>query len=237
MLAALSATWTGGSANLVAVKQVDRPLGQARCRQCCSRMRSAIRCGCCVLFSTGAFAPRFNRWTRADSRPYPELSNRRRTPADAWRHSLVARHRAGRRTRRCAPRDIVAGLDDADDDIVDGADRDARRLDRCAHAARENSGPGPLASALLAILVAVLGSQSNFAGMAAAPLFILCGLLALVIHIVLLALAARTFRFDLSAVRHLVAGAVSAVSHQRPCLPRPTRRSSCPSPCCSPCSG
>ena len=58
-------------------------------------------------------------------------------------------------------------------------------------------GPGPLASALLAMLVAVLGSQSNFAGMASAPLFILCGLLALVIHIVLLALAARTFRFDL----------------------------------------
>ena len=57
------------------------------------------------------------------------------------------------------------------------------------------------------MLVAVLASQSNFSGMAAAPLFVLCGLLALVIHIALLALAARTFRFDLSAVRHLLAGA------------------------------
>ena len=47
------------------------------------------------------------------------------------------------------------------------------------------------------MLVAVLGSQSNFQGMAAAPLFILCGLLALLIHIALLALAARAFRFDL----------------------------------------
>jgi uncharacterized membrane protein len=45
--------------------------------------------------------------------------------------------------------------------------------------------------------VAALGSQSNFQGMAAAPLFILCGLLTLAIHIALLALAARTFRFDL----------------------------------------
>jgi uncharacterized membrane protein len=58
-------------------------------------------------------------------------------------------------------------------------------------------GPAPLASALLAMLVAVLGSQSNFGGMASAPVFVLCGLLALAIHIVLFALAARTFRFDL----------------------------------------
>ena len=47
------------------------------------------------------------------------------------------------------------------------------------------------------MLVAVLASQSNFAGMASAPLFVLCGLLTLLIHIALLALAARTFRFDL----------------------------------------
>jgi len=53
------------------------------------------------------------------------------------------------------------------------------------------SGAGP------AMLVATLGSQSNFQGMAAAPLFVLCGLLTLAIHIGLLALAARVFRFDL----------------------------------------
>ena len=58
-------------------------------------------------------------------------------------------------------------------------------------------GPAPIASALLAMLVAVLGSQSNFAGMATAPLFVLVGLLTLLIHIALLALAARAFRFDL----------------------------------------
>jgi uncharacterized membrane protein len=58
-------------------------------------------------------------------------------------------------------------------------------------------GPTPLATALLAMLVAVLASQSNFQGMSAAPLFIVCGLCALLIHIALLALAARVFRFDL----------------------------------------
>ena len=58
-------------------------------------------------------------------------------------------------------------------------------------------GPVPLASGLLAVLVAVLASQSNFQGMAAAPLFVLCGLCVLLIHIGLLVLAARVFRFDL----------------------------------------
>jgi uncharacterized membrane protein len=59
------------------------------------------------------------------------------------------------------------------------------------------SGPVPLASALLTVLVAVLASQSNFRGMAAAPLFILCAASAMLVHIGLLALAARLFRFDL----------------------------------------
>ncbi len=58
-------------------------------------------------------------------------------------------------------------------------------------------GPAPLASALLAGLVAVLASQSSFAGLTSAPLFILCGFLTLVIHLMLLALAARLFRFDM----------------------------------------
>jgi uncharacterized membrane protein len=58
-------------------------------------------------------------------------------------------------------------------------------------------GPASIASALLAILVAVLASQSNFQGITSAPLFALCGLCTLVIHILLLALAARAFRFDM----------------------------------------
>jgi uncharacterized membrane protein len=54
-----------------------------------------------------------------------------------------------------------------------------------------------LANALLAVLVAVLASQSNFHGIAAAPLFILCGVCVMALHIGLLALLARLFRFDL----------------------------------------
>ena len=54
-----------------------------------------------------------------------------------------------------------------------------------------------MGGALLALLVAVLASQSNFGGLATAPLFILCAFCTLILHIALLALCARLFRFDL----------------------------------------
>ena len=53
MLAALSATWTGGSANLVAVKQVDRPVRRICCRRCCSPTRSCYSLWVLLLLSSG----------------------------------------------------------------------------------------------------------------------------------------------------------------------------------------
>jgi uncharacterized membrane protein len=196
MLAALSATWTGGSANLVAVtKSIDMPanllppvlLADALC----------YSLWVLLLLSSGSFAPRFNRWSRADTRPYPELTAPTTEPADAggillWLGialfvGIGAQHLAGSlpvsmmltRTSWTVLIATVAGLVIARTPLA--------RI----------SGPAPLASALLAMLVAVLASQSNFAGMSSAPLFVLCGLIALAIHVALLALAARAFRFDL----------------------------------------
>ena len=60
------------------------------------------------------------------------------------------------------------------------------------------AGPAPIGSALLAVLVAVLASQSSFSGIAAAPVFVLCGLVTLGVHVALLALAARVFKFEMS---------------------------------------
>ena len=59
-------------------------------------------------------------------------------------------------------------------------------------------GSAPIASALLAIVVAVMGSQSDLSGLASAPMFILAGLVALAIHAALLAGAAKLFRFELA---------------------------------------
>ncbi|HEY4560471.1 MAG TPA: DUF819 family protein, partial [Lysobacter sp.] len=57
--------------------------------------------------------------------------------------------------------------------------------------------PAPLASAMLALLVAVLASQSNFDGLATAPVFVAAGFCVLLLHVAILALLAKLFRFDL----------------------------------------
>jgi uncharacterized membrane protein len=197
MLAALSATWTGGSANLIAVKQV---IGLSESSLPSVLLADALcySLWVLILFSTGAFAPAFNRWTRAEARPYPQLSSPAATePTDAgnvlmWLGMalLVGSSAAGiadllpestllTRTSWTVSIATVAGLIVARTPLA------------------KISGAGALAGALLALLVAVLASQSNFHGMATAPLFILVGLCILAIHVALLALAARLFRFDM----------------------------------------
>jgi uncharacterized membrane protein len=197
MLAALSATWTGGSANLVAVKQI---IGLSESSLPAVLLADAICYSVWVilLFSTGAFAPVFNRWTRSTHAIYPQLADVRQTG-----------HPDGATVLLWLGLALLVGL---------GASQVATRLPESTMLTRTSwtvllatvlglilartplarfPGPAPIASALLALLVAVLASQSNFAGMAAAPLFVLVGFCTLVVHVVLLALLARVFRFDL----------------------------------------
>ena len=208
MLAALSATWTGGSANLVAVKQIDRSVRQ-------SAAAGAAR-GCAVLFAVGAVAV-VERVVRAalqslDARRVAAVSGAHCADDGAGRsgrHSACgseSRWSSALGAQRLG--DVVAGLDDADHDILDGADRDRRRFDHCAHAARASSRARRRWRAhCWRCSSRCWHRKATSAGMASAPLFILCGLLALAIHIV----AARTCGAHVplrpSAVRHLVAGA------------------------------
>jgi len=196
MLAALSATWTGGSANLVAVKQ---SIGLSDNLLPPVLLADALCYSLWVLFllSSGSLVPRFNRWTRADSRPYPELKAPSTEPADAggillWLGIALV---VGLGAARLATELPVTMMLTTTSWTVLIATLAGLIIARTPLA--RIPGPTPLASALLAMLVAVLGSQSNFAGMASAPLFILCGLLTLAVHIALLGLAARAFRFDL----------------------------------------
>jgi uncharacterized membrane protein len=58
-------------------------------------------------------------------------------------------------------------------------------------------GASPISSALLMVVVAVMASQSNFEGIATAPLYLLCGATILAIHAAIMLGAARLFHFDL----------------------------------------
>ena len=138
MLAALSATWTGGSANLVAVKQAIG-LSDSLLPRCCSPMHCAIHCGCWSCFRRARSRRAFNRWTRAGSRPLPEL----KAPAGGepahpggmllWLGlALFVGLGAARSRRRCLYRRCSRHL-------MDRAARDGCRSSGGAHAVRENS--------------------------------------------------------------------------------------------------
>ena len=58
-------------------------------------------------------------------------------------------------------------------------------------------GASTISGTLLLGVVAVLASQSNFQGIAAAPLYVLCGFSIIALHAVLLVGCARLFHFDL----------------------------------------
>lgn len=197
MLAALSATWTGGSANLVAVKQsIGLPdnllppvlLADALC----------YSLWVVVLFSAVRFAPAFNRWTRADTRPLPAASAPNTTGEASAGGVLLWLGIAllvGNGAAALAATLPTNGLLTITAWTVLIATVAGLVLARTPLAT--SPVPSPLASAMLACLVATLASQSNFAGMAQAPLFVLVGLSVLLMHIALFLLAARLFRFDL----------------------------------------
>lgn len=63
---------------------------------------------------------------------------------------------------------------------------------------RRLPGSMPMASALLAVIVATIASQADFRGLSSAPLFLLTGLLVLLLHGAILLGCARLFRFDLA---------------------------------------
>jgi uncharacterized membrane protein len=89
-------------------------------------------------------------------------------------------------------------------------------------------GAGSISSALLIAVVAVLASQSNFEGIGDAPLYLLCGLTIIVLHAVLLILAARLFHFDLYLCGIASLAHIGGVSRQTPLLAASYARSLVP---------
>jgi uncharacterized membrane protein len=226
-LAALSGSWVGGTANMIAVKQaIDMPdslLAMSLLTDALCYSMWVV-----VLFSIARLAPAFNRWTGA--RSSAEL--------------VVAETRTHAPTR---PDSVLIWLGLA---LLVGAGSAwlAAKLPTSAMLTGTTwtillaTGAGlvvahtPLArypganvisGALLIAVVAVLASQSNFYGIARAPLYLLSGVIIIATQALLLALAARMFHFDLylcgiSSLAHIGGIATTpilAASYARPLVP------------------
>jgi uncharacterized membrane protein len=196
-IAALSGSWVGGTANMVAVKQA---IGMGDSLMAMSLLTDALcySVWAMILFSIARLAPAFNRWTGARSSGELVVDEPRAVgPASAdgvlvWLGAalLVAAGCAALAARLPATGMISATtwtiLLATFVGLVAGQSPLARF-----------PGAAPLSGALLAAVVAVLASQADFHGFAQAPIYLLCGATIIALHAVLLALAAKLFKFDL----------------------------------------
>jgi uncharacterized membrane protein len=196
-LAALSGSWVGGSANMVAVKEA---IGMPDTGLAMSLLTDALcySLWVAVLFSLARLAPAFNRWTRAKSSADIVASIRKPalpvTP-DAVLLWLGLSLAVAVASSWCGARLPTSAFLSATSWTILTATF-AGVVAAHTPLARF-PGASQISGALLIFVVAVLASQSNFEGIGAAPLYILCGLSILVIHATLLALLARLFHFDL----------------------------------------
>jgi uncharacterized membrane protein len=196
-IAALSGSWVGGTANMIAVKQA---IGMPDTLLAFSLLTDALcySMWVVVLFSVARLAPAFNRWTGAKSSaelPFAAAPPAAATTPDrvlvwlglallaaaasSWLAAWLPTSSMVTATTWAILIATVAGL------VV-------------AHTPLARfPGANAVSSALLISVVAVLASQSNFEGIAAAPLYLLCGVTIIAIHAVLLVIAARLFGFDL----------------------------------------
>ena len=207
-LASVSASWTGGSANLVAVSQ---SIGADPTAVSQALLTDALcySVWVVVLFSTAPLATRFNRWSGARS-SVDVLS--------VARGSAVRSPDDGQNVRTAGPGEILFWLGGS---LLVGllAEAVARHLPETSYLKQTawtlliatlagliaaqtplRRLPGAMAtsSAMLLVVVAALASQGTFAGLATAPWFVVTGFIVLTLHAGMMLLAAKLFRFDLA---------------------------------------
>jgi uncharacterized membrane protein len=196
-LAALSGSWVGGTANMIAVKQA---IGMSDALLAMSLLTDALcySMWVVVLFSVARLAPAFNRWTRAKSSGDLEVAAAKTTGPTTpesvllWLGmALLAAALAGWLATKL-PTSSMLGVTTWTILLATGAGLVVAHTPLARY-----PGASTISGALLISVVAVLASQSNFHGIAAAPLYLLCGVTIIAIHAVLLVSFAKLFRFDL----------------------------------------
>ncbi|WP_049622807.1 DUF819 domain-containing protein [Frateuria defendens] len=226
-LAALSGSWVGGTANMIAVKQA---IGMPDTLLAMSLLTDALcySMWVVVLFAVARLAPAFNRWTRARSSAEMAAADTAPRAPTVPENVLIWLGLAllvGAGSAALAGHLPTSSMISATTWTILLATL-AGLIAAHTPLARF-AGASTISSAMLIGVVAVLASQSNFEGIARAPLYLLCGVCIIAIHAALLALAARLFHFDLylcgiASLAHIggvAATPVLAASYARSLVP------------------
>jgi uncharacterized membrane protein len=196
-IAALSGSWVGGTANMVAVKQA---IGMGDSLMAMSLLTDALcySAWAMILFSVARLAPAFNRWTGARSSGELVVSAPRAVGEASAEGVLVWLGLALLAAAVCAAVATylpATGMITATTWTILLATGIGLLAGQSPLA--RFPGAGPLSGALLAVIVAVLASQADFHGFAQAPIYLLCGATIIALHAIFLVLAAKLFKFDL----------------------------------------
>jgi uncharacterized membrane protein len=226
-LAALSGSWVGGTANMIAVKQA---IGMSDDYLAMSLLTDALcySAWVAVLFAVGPLAPAFNRWTRAQPSAVPVAAEvATATPASpdtvlVWLGLALLAATLSSHLAALLPVSSMVSPTTWTIMISTGLGLVVAHTPFARF-----PGAAAISSAMLSAVVAVLASQSSFQGIADAPIYLLCGATIILIHALLLAGFAKLFRFDLflcgiASLAHIggvAATPVLAASYSRSLVP------------------
>ena len=196
IFAALCGSWMGGTANMLAIGAalgVDESLmGYALVTDAVDYTFWVI-----ILLSLVRLAPTFNRWSGAQcqSEKLGDLGCACTVgPKRYWLllgaslliallSQFIAQHLGGLSTTTWVV--LIATLLG-----LAGAQSPLKRI----------NGSGDIASTMLLLLVALIGSRADFTGFEQVPLYLLAGFLILLLHGAVMAVAAKLFRLDLFSI-------------------------------------
>ena len=201
--AALCGSWMGGTGNMAAIQLA---LGVADSQMGYTLIMDSVNYAVWVMLLLMAvpYARHFNNWTKADTSQIDAvdaclMSEKNDQPLPTTFHDLIlllgTSFMVAAVSQYVAPMLPTSSFVSTYSWVVLMAT--AAGIVAALTPLGKTSGISMLASLMLYLIVALIGSRANFAELSQAPFYIFCGFLILVIHAVLLALIARIFKLDL----------------------------------------
>lgn len=226
-LAALSGSWVGGTANMIAVKQA---IDMSDSLLAMSLLTDALcySVWVAILFSVARLAPAFNRFTGAQSSADLAVVETNATAPTTpesvliWLGLALSAASFSAWLATFLPTSHMISATTWTILLATGFGLVIAHTPLSRY-----PGAGKISGAMLIAVVAVLASQSNFEGIGDAPLYLLVGATVIAIHAGLLILAARLFQFDLflcgiASLAHIggvAAAPLLAASYSRSLVP------------------
>lgn len=202
---ALSGSWTGGSANLIAVQSI---LGVPENLFSYALVMDTINYGVWVMFMFWLipFATKFNRWTKADISVIEEISkNNENLEKEKPKQAIQFQDIMYLLALGLVVSSISIYIGDNLPEIGDVFNATTWTimiasvigLVLAQTPISKIVGSLEISNVMLYIIVALIASQSDFSEVTQAPIYIISGFLIMLIHLVIMLLLGKLFKFDL----------------------------------------